>query len=76
MDAFITLAISFGLLALILFGVVMSTFLMLVGVAFALVVEGVPRRARIVRGAAPPRVVSPVHLPRRRRGDWERERAA
>ena len=76
MDAFVTLAISFGLLALIVFGMILSTFLMLVGVAFTLVLAGVPWRARVAPGLAPPRVASPVLFPRRRRGDWERGRAA
>jgi hypothetical protein len=76
MEAVVTLAISLGLLALMLFGLMACAFFMLVGVAFALIVEGVPRRGRGVPSVGPPRVVSPVLFPRRRRGDWERERAA
>jgi hypothetical protein len=76
MEAFIALAISLGLLVLILFGVIVSVFLMFVGLAFGLVVEGLPRRSPVARRVAPPRVATPVLLPRRRRGDWERERAA
>ena len=76
MDALVTLLISLGLLALVVFGIAMTTFFMLVGMAFTLIVAGLPRRDRVAPRVSPPRVVSPVLLPRRRRSDWERDRAA
>ena len=76
MDALVTLAISLILLATLMFGVILITFLTLVGVAFTLVVTGASRRAGAAPSVSPPRVVSPVLFPRRRRSDWERDRAA
>lgn len=76
MDAFVTLAISLVLLATLMFGVILITFFMLVGVAFTLVVAGASRRARAAPSVYLARAVSPVLFPRRRRSDWGHEPAA
>jgi hypothetical protein len=72
MDAFLTLGIAIGLMAVLVFGLVLIVFLMLVGTVFSLVVASVPDRARATPVWQMPRMIRAAPLPQRQRADWER----
>ena len=74
MEAFLTLGIALGLMALLVFGLVVIVFLMLVGTVFSLMIASFPERPR--PSWQMPRLVRAAPLPRRRRSDWDREEAA
>jgi hypothetical protein len=76
MEAFLTLGIALGLMALLVFGLVVIVFLMLVGTVFALVVASVPPRPRTRPTWRMAGMIRAVPLPQRPGRDWEREEAA
>jgi hypothetical protein len=76
MDAFLTLGIALGLMSLLVFGLVVSVFLMLVGTVFSLVIASVPQRPRAAPTWRMAGMIRGVPLPQRRTSDWDREEAA
>ena len=75
MEAFLTLGIALGLMAILFFGLVLIFFLMLVGTVFSLVVASVPPRPRAAPKWRAAGMIRPVPLPARR-SEWEREEVA
>ena len=75
MEAFLTLGIAIGLMALLVFGLVVIVFLMLVGTVFSLVVASASQRPRATPSWRTAGMIRAVPLAQRRR-EWEREEAA
>ena len=75
MEALVALGITLGLMAMLMFGLVLVVFLMLVGTVFSMVVAS-SVRARATPTWQAPRLVRAVPVPRRRLGDWQSDEAA
>jgi uncharacterized membrane protein len=75
MEAFVALGITLGLMAMLMFGLILVVFLMLVATVFSMVMASAVR-VRATPTWQAPRVVRAVPMPRRRLGDWNRDEAA
>jgi hypothetical protein len=76
MEAFLTLGIALGLMAVLVFGLVVIVFLMLVGTVFSLMIASVPQRPRATPTWRMAGMIRAVPIPRRQPREWEREEAA
>jgi hypothetical protein len=74
-EAFLTLGIALGLMAILFFGLVLIFFLMLVGTVFSMVIASVPPRPRAAPRWRVAGMLRPVPL-QPRRSEWEREEIA
>lgn len=75
MEALLTLGIAFGLMAILVVGMVLIVFLMLVGTVFSMVVPS-STRMRSTPAWQMPRMVPAVPVPRRPQRDWKRDEVA
>jgi hypothetical protein len=69
-EAFFTLGIALGLMAILFFGLVLIFFLMLAGTVFALVVASVPPRPRALPRWRTAGMIRAVPL-QTRRSEWQ-----